>query len=403
MVSSFLAISVLVDSDICRPIVEATLAPKVITEWGALVVRSMLDHVPRLGPQHPELARHIFEAPWSFEETREGALGFGGALGSMVMSWRSVLDTCRTHSAQVFRRFLQTAPIPAVETLLDLLAAHIDPDAHPGLFVSAELAPHDDPLTNMQKETGAWLGSVAGSPEQYEPVLEVLNAGETMSAPLWQSVISAGALQPATLGRWLLAHLKLEAFNPGALALGPFVAAMSGELHGSDHVALEQLILDLVAAVSENQAWAATLGNSLARHLDPARVQLPQVRALLPQSEDSQASLPPDSSFGWASGGGALPWNEPVTPLPADVEELLADTMTARQQGASEEMKSAAIARVRSGFAAVFGNHSTENVVVSVLAEPARLLAASETSAVPTSELGRAVLRALIAALAASW
>ncbi|MGA2806205.1 MAG: hypothetical protein ABSF89_17785, partial [Acidimicrobiales bacterium] len=272
MVSSMLAVSVLIDPERCIPVLEATLAPEVMAHWGVLVVRSTFDHLPTIAASLPDLARRLFEAPWSFEETRETGIGFGGQLSLMTMSWRSAQDTCRYHSSEVFPRFLHAAPAAAATALVNVLARHGASSHTPGLIVRPELSPQDEPVPKMGNHVGQWLLGVASERSVYEPVLDILGTDSTANPALWQSVFSAAAAHPATLGRSILERLPARLFDPATLALGPFVEAMSNELTGDDHVILERRILAVTAPQADNVEWTTLLRSDLARYLNRLHV-----------------------------------------------------------------------------------------------------------------------------------
>ncbi len=403
MVSSLLAVSVLIDGEQCAPVLEAMLAPEVMEHWGVLAIRSALDYVPRIAVPYPELAQRIFDAIWSFQETRDGALGFGTEISRMVMNWRSVLDTTRTHSAEVFPRLLNVSPLIASAVLVSALTNN-ETDSHHGLIVQPSLTPQDDPLTKMAKHIGIWLKSVADDSQTFEPVLDVLVADSTANPALWQSVVSAGTDHPATLGRSILARLPAALFNPASLALGPFVRAMSNELQGEEHAALEQLILSVTAPEPSNAEWQTLLVTRLAVNLTQDHVQLEEIRTLLPEEEGPNPSVAEALPIlGWGSpDDGAIPWMDDHAAFPPEVQSLLDDARSANEQAASEPAKAAARVRLRDAFLSVFEVHASNPEILDVLAEPARVLAMFDAAVTPDSDLGSAVLQTFLGVLGAA-
>ena len=333
----------------------------------------------------------------------ERRAGFGTEISRMVMNWRSVLDTTRTHSAEVFPRLLNVSPLIASAVLVSALTNN-ETDSHHGLIVQPSLTPQDDPLTKMAKHIGIWLKSVADDSQTFEPVLDVLVADSTANPALWQSVVSAGTDHPATLGRSILARLPAALFNPASLALGPFVRAMSNELQGEEHAALEQLILSVTAPEPSNAEWQTLLVTRLAVNLTQDHVQLEEIRTLLPEEEGPNPSVAEALPIlGWGSpDDGAIPWMDDHAAFPPEVQSLLDDARSANEQAASEPAKAAARVRLRDAFLSVFEVHASNPEILDVLAEPARVLAMFDAAVTPDSDLGSAVLQTFLGVLGAA-
>ncbi|MCU1493724.1 MAG: hypothetical protein JWO62_1488 [Acidimicrobiaceae bacterium] len=400
MVSSMLAACVLIDPERCIPVLEATLAQEVLAHWGVLVVRSTLDQIPVIAPSLPDLARRLFEAPWSFEETRETGLGFGGQLSLMTMSWRSAQDTCRYHSSEVFPRFLRAAPAAAATALVNVLTRHGASSHTPGLIVQPELSPHDEPLPRMGKQVGQWLLGVAGESAVFEPALDILSTDPTANPALWQSIFSAGAAHPATLGRSILERVPAQFFDPALLSLGAFVEAMSNELTGDDHVGLERRILAVTAPQVDNEEWTVSLRSGLACFLNRLHVELGEVRALLPAEDQAPTPQQGPPLLGWTGADdGAVPWEANTPQLPPEVETLLADARTVANNAMPQADRLEALSRLQEKFAATSTEFLADAFVTASLAEAARALAQFDWNAKPDGELGAAMVATLIAVL----
>ncbi len=397
MVSEMVAAGVLIDPARCAPTLKATLDPAVLTEWGALAMRSAMPWVARIAGSLPELAGGLFATPWTFQETRKQGIGFGSvALGGLVTSWEGILDTARSDTSNHFPAFLDAAPAVAVATLVKVLALHPSDRMYPELSWSATPTPQDKPLTHMTKHAGKWLASVAEDAGRYEPVLDAFIAADTPSDHrLWQVVFAAGADHAATLGRAIFVRIPADAFNPVSVTLTPFVAAMSNELTGPDHESLERLILDVSAPEPENEEWRQLLIKRLVANLNPDHVQLDDVRRLLPDPPaEMSAAAPPQ--YGWTDG--ATPWNEEPDPAWPDITTVLTDTQVASNSSESDTSRAEARVRVRDAFLDAFNAHASDPAALGLLTDAARLLAMSDDVA-PGSEVGNAVLQTFLRVL----
>jgi len=397
MVVEMLAAGTLIDPERCAPTLEATLAPGVLTKWGVLGMRSALSYVPRIAGSLPQLAAKLFETPWTFEETRDEGVGFGSlALGGLVTSWKGLLDTTRSDTPRVFPSFLEAAPLEAARALAKVAEFHPSGRIYPYLYTSDEPTPHDQPVRKMTKQLGAWLKSTANDLARYEPVLDMLAAGDRSGPDLWQALFSAGASHPETLGRAIILRVSADTFDPMSVTLAPYVAAMSTELTGSDHERLERLILGVDAPDPDDADRTARMIKYLISNLDPDHVQLDASRELLPDPA-AEASVPSPPSYGWADG--ATPTPEESDDSTPELQALRADTQAATNPAGAESARIDAATRVRGAFLGALRDHAGDPEVLGKLSEPALLLARTTEELTPESEIGRAVLQALLRAL----
>jgi hypothetical protein len=403
--AGFLAQAAVVDPDLACPVIDDALAPEVMAHWGVSVIRSMLQHVHAIAAVRPEVAERILDTLWSFEETRQQAVGYGTQLQGLVTSRQGDLDTARRTASQYFPRLFPVAPEVAASVLVKALAIHradTGPNAplFPRIRLPGAIAPmpvHDDPLSQMEGQLVEWLAEASDKQdERVLPVLEQLDAG-TNSEILWQAVFGAGATHPETFGRMALPILGKH-LNIGKARAGDYVAAMSRVLNGGEHDALERTLLSLSVGNAPDGSGVEALQLALIERLDSAHVVRDETKALLSSRPAVYSNLTSAAPFAANAASPVTAFSVPAisSPRPPEIIQLRSDLERIRV--GPREASNDALERIAMSFTGLVANHGTDPSLSESLTEAARLLA-GKSDVLPDSEVGRAVLQVMLDAI----
>ena len=260
--------------------------------------------MPRLAGELPELVRHdpslvgaIYVAVFGYDETRRDPAAMSRSrILSLVSNIRQDYDHAKWQLGEFFPRYLEQAPLHAIDALLqvlDTLAAK-EPAASEQRFDFDGI-----PAAIRDDRTQMWDWGLGGAVRS-DPVIKMLNGfqrlledraaqddqrflqeavrvivGANRSSTIWGRLLASGADHPTSLGV-LLAPLAwatpILAGLASTSAARPFVHAVFPVLDVADRARIERAILALPTAAPErDRHWVTEDRNRLLEGLDRDR------------------------------------------------------------------------------------------------------------------------------------
>jgi energy-coupling factor transporter ATP-binding protein EcfA2 len=316
----FLVGAVAVDPGRHGPVLQRTLAPEILAEWGLTAVQHYLDNIATLASVIPPLATMVIAAAQGFQETRdEATFLYRSAILPLTSTRKQDVQHARSEVARRFPELLVSAADVAVRALTDLTeASPAQPEAskphrYPVVFgtVEGHLRPYSRPLELlggyrsaplMVDELAAHLRQLA---EQDRPAGPDERPGERLDqdpfdrllrllvddvhhAEVWARLLQAGGNFPHSLGRRLLPLLDTSALlaHPSTrYAAGALIRALGPFLTDREHATLEGRIFAVEAFFDkhdpEQVERAGHARDQLLGCLAPDRLQTEQARARL--------------------------------------------------------------------------------------------------------------------------
>jgi len=331
----FLIGAVAVDPARHGPMLQRTLAPEILAEWGLTAVQHYVDNIATLASVDPSLATMVIDAAQRFQETRdETTLLYRSAILPLTSTRRQDVQHTRWELARRFPELLVSATDVAVRALTDLTEASPsqtesgEPHRYPLRFDTVEgyLRPYSRPLPLLGDHRSAPLmadglaAHLRQLAEQARPAEADERASESQDqdpfgrllrllvnvvhhAEVWARLLQAGANFPLSLGRRLLPLLDTSAVlaHPATrYAAGELIRTLGPDLTNEEHASLEGRIFAVETFFDRNDPEqverAAHARDQLLGCLAPDRVQTSRAReqlAALAASDGTPALLEP--------------------------------------------------------------------------------------------------------------
>jgi hypothetical protein len=431
-----LAKAVVVSPGEVGPVIDTVIAPAVMVVWGGRVADRLIQHLGTVAEADPGLAQRLALSVWDFDDQRDEVTGIGGSrIIGLTSTRKQDLEMARYSTGEKFPAFLAASPETALQFLIAVIDGHAPPSESPratGQFPRVYRAPSLEFTAGhgaLNAMAGAFASFLVSLASEQDPIghavadqLMQIAAARLTHHQVWCVLLEAGAANPGSLGRYILALLDSSDLL-GHYTTRPYAAkltaALSAVLTAPEHARLEQAVLRARDPRDPDGQRTQDLVDSLLGQLDSSRVQDAAALARLaeldsqggpppaPEAPDASGSFPfvRDISFEWsAESSTSTEAADPLREALKRAETDLYGTMsgTAGDQRAARE-------RLRESMPALYSDLIAADTVIdqSVFTRAFALLAqcaerlAPDAEVLPGTDLGEMVFEVLRAALPA--
>jgi len=260
------------DKDASAKLIRMHLEPAYLSTHGFEEMFWLGQEVKHLITVDPNLVGAIYEAVFSYEETREDKTPMGGGrILSLTSTMRQDWESARYELAEIYSEFLKVAPLHATRALISLIKAYIA-NRHPirsneiienkfefdgqeaiirtdysCVWDEGDTYHHDEPvkILNMFDKYLRELSCDNTMAEERHKLLEIIVAKNEL-AVIWRRLMIIGAANPNTLGqdiRYLTWAIPILVCLDTSTVAGELLAKLFGCLKSEERGRIETAIL----------------------------------------------------------------------------------------------------------------------------------------------------------------